>query len=738
MARDKKPASTDTVNSLAAPGALESGEEVKNYATDRASDIYAEALRLYPLVQKAYDGKQEQSDAIEEYWNIFQAKPDTNQQYSGNSQCYVPTVRDCIRARAKRRLKQLFPTKHRHVEAVGSTGETPFAQLALLEHYIRKTRLKEIARSLLCAGDVTGQWNLYIDWTRSYRRVTEDIQRNPSLEVADKSILPQGHQDIDLEDVSELEDATEEIDVIEEGPEIIDFATEDLAVVPPTCNDIEKAVAVSLRLRMSKEKVQQMVEEGVFVKEEGQSFDQFWEGMEKNAQASGKTPHPQKKRTQDAGIKTEGSWKFLLAYEVTARLSVPDPAVEGGKVKKLCYIYFASQNDVLGIVEAPQWGGKRPIISAPVERVSGSFFGSSLIEPVKFLQWNLNDYWNMGQDSAMYSLLPITMTDPLSNPNYASMVIGLAAVWSVDPNKTKFASMPALYKDAIPLCASIKSQIMESLDVNPMMLGQMPQGRKNNQLMGAMQQEQMTNIMDDAEYFEESVLTPLVERLAEYDRQFRKATLTTLTMGEIGQKAKMTELQPQQFGERFRYQWAGTNIVQGQMLQQQRIAGLNVLRGIPPQQLNRRRLDVTPIIERFVEDLYGPEMAPKILIDESNMFTVPAEIENEMMHNDLPVAVHEADNDQQHLIAHMSAARMTGDLNGRFRAHIAAHTMAMQAKMQQQMGVAQGQPGAPGAAAQPGIAGSPRMGAQSAGPRGNVQGPPGLPHPDQAVGPGRG
>jgi len=274
------------------------------------------------------------------------------------------------------------------------------------------------------------------------------------------------------------------------------------------------------------------------------------------------------------------------------------------------------------------------------------------------------------------------------------------------------------------------------MDVNELMMGRMPQGRKNNQLMGAMQQEQMTNIMDDAEYFEEAILTPLIERVVEYDRQFRTAALTVVTKGEIGERAKMTQVQPQQFDERYRFQWAGTSIVASQQLQQLRIAGMNVLRGIPPQQLNGRRLDVTPILEKFCEDLYGPELAPKILIDERNLFTISPEVENEMMHNGLPVDVHDADNDQEHIVSHMSAARLTGDMQGKFRAHIAKHTMKMQAKQQMQMAQAAGAQGVPGGG-QPGVPGSPRMGGAPAGPNGPAN-PPGLIHPDQAPVAGRG
>lgn len=731
MAKDKK-ALLDVVDSKSHPDVLETGEKIENFADDDLSEAYQEAERLYSLIVRQYDNQQERADNTAEYWNIYSAKPDANQQYSGNSQCYVPIVRDAINARAKRRLKQLFPTKHKHVEAVGADPETPYPQLALLEHYIRTTRLKEIVRSDLVAGDVTGQFNLYIDWTKSYRRITETVRRNPSL---DEEGPAAGREELGLVDPSEEEDATEETDILEEGPEIVDFADEDLAVVPPTVNDIEKAEVVALKLRLSRDKVRQLIEEGVFI-DTGQDDDALWEQLTKDSGPEGRTKMPAKARANDAGVKSDGTFKYLLCYEATARL--PFEEEDGEIVNRLAYIYYCGPKKILGIVKAPQWGGKRPIISAPVERVRGSFKGVSRIEPVKYLQWNATDYWNMGQDSAMYSLLPVWAVNPIGNPNWAMMVMGLAAVWPVAPKDVQQITQQQLYKEALTIVDNIKRQIWESMDVNEMMMGRMPQGRKNNQLMGAMQQEQMTNIMDDAEYYESVVLTPLMERLAEYDRQFRTADLTVVTHGEVGVKAKMTEVKPQQFGERYRYQWAGTNIVAGQQLQQLRIAFMNVLRGVPPQQLNGRRVDVTPILEQQVESLFGPELAPKILIDDRNMFTVDANTENLMMHNGLPVDVHEADNDQEHLQSHLAAAQMTGDLQGRFRAHIAKHTMAMQVKLQKQMGMQQGAPGVPGPqGTAPGVPGSPRPGAMPQG-RGGPQSPPGLIHPDQAPMPGRG
>jgi hypothetical protein len=724
MARSKKPKKQDdkpAVETLDARAldAEKTGEDIENWADQPDSDAYTEAAKLYPKIAKCFQNKQEQMDRCEEYWSIYNAQPDENQQYSGNSQCYIPAVRNAVNARMKRTLAQLFPVNHKHVGATGPDGNIPFAQISLLEHYIRSAMIKDIVRADLIAGDVTGQWNLYVDWSRTQRRITELIKKPPILEDHELGG--------EVEDLAADEDdwdwEKESKEVTTEGPDIVSFATEDLAVYPPTCNDIEKATATAIRLRLTIDAVERFVDEGVFVGVEAKEL------IDNLAKPDGGREKyvPPKKRTGDAGIRTEGTFKYALIYEVHTNLDL-------GNGKEPCFVYFAGQDVILGIIRNPFWSGKRPIISAPIERITGSFFGISKIEPVKFLQWNLNDFWTMGQDSAQYSLLPITMVDPLSSPNYQSMVVGLAAVWLTDPNKTKFANFPAIYKDAIPLCENLKQQINESMDVNDAMLGKMPAGRKNQAQMAAMSQQQESNIIDNAKRYEEVILNPLLEWMFELDRQFRTEELTVEVLGEVGARANLQTIPPQAFGQRYFFRWCGTSYQQNLQRMQQMIAWMNVLRGIPPQQLDGRRLNIGPILEYGTEQIFGPEVAPRILIDERNLFHLEPEDENLMMHNGLPAEIHQADDDRAHIASHLQAAQLTGDAAGLFRAHIQQHQQAMQAKLQAQMAPKQpqGQPGVPGGAG-PGVAGTPRAGAQPGQPR--PQGPAGMIHPDHIVSP---
>jgi hypothetical protein len=486
---------------------------------------------------------------------------------------------------------------------------------------------------------------------------------------------------------------------------------------------------------MTKDRVQRMIDDGVFT---GVKADELVDTL---AKPDGAREHtvPAKRRANEAGVRTEGTWKYALIYEVACDLPL------GGEFDEPALVYFAGQDRILGIIRNPSHSGMRPTISASTAPVEGSFYGQSAVEPVKYLQWNLNDFWNMGMDSAQYGLLPIVMTDPLRNPQYNTMVMGLAAVWLADPNSTKFNQFPPLYKDAVALCGAIKAQIMESMDVTEAMLGKSPQGRKNNVMIGSMMQEQQTNIMDDARRYEEVMLNPIMEEFRSLDAQYRSDEITVPVMGESGVRARMQTISPQQAGMTYTLLWTGTSVQMNMQMIQSRIAWMNVLRGVPPQQLSGRRLDVTPIIEAGTEALFGPEVSPRILIDERNQFTIDPEEENVMLSNGLTIDVHPGDDDAKHLQSHQRAALMTQDMSGGLRGHMQKHLAQLQAKRQAAMGQQQGLPGAPGGTA-PGIAGTPAPGgppglpppgAQPGAPR--PQGPPGMIHQDVMQGaPGRG
>lgn len=668
--------------------------KIRNFA--QRQDVIDAAKDLFDKVENGYkEGKKDQIDNIEDFWKIYNCELSDNQIYDGDSQTYMPAVKDAVDARRKRFSSLLFPTTGRNLEVISESGDIPTDTISLLQHHIRTSRLRTKLPPIFLNGDIEGQWSLMVDWVRRETKRTKKV----SVEIEGS--------DFKYEDV-------QEDTVIEEGPEVTIIPANDLLVWPPTVSHIQEAEIVCVRWRWTKDKLREKAREGWLDKK-------VVEEMIDGGTMDAGDKWAQKQRADEAGIKVKGNNKFENVYMIYTKMKLDGPK------KEPAIVFLGYKNEVLGVVANPYWSKKINIISHAADPVAGSFWGKSKVESVQDLQYQLNDVVNMGLDSAIYALLPIVMTDPTKNPRVASMIMGKAAIWETSPNDTKVINFPALYQHALTLKNDIKAQIMESMEVNDAMLGKAPAGRKNAQAIGQQQQEGLATINDVVKRFESGPADELLEWFYELDLQFREDELMAVKWGEHGQRASMERIPVQQWNERYYFHWTGTDQIAGPQRIQQLISGVNVFRGLPPQVLNGRKLDLGPAIDQLAQLMFGPTLSGQILIDQRHQWTVDPKMENEMLANGFDVPVSPFDDMQEHLRVHEQAAHATSDPQGTFRRHIMQHIQAMQAELQKQQG---GTPGAPGGGGQPGIAGTPRPGAVPA-PQRNGQQPPGGMHADQ-------
>lgn len=671
-------------------------DKPKNYANVKA--LQDKCAKLYDQIVTGFrEEKKDQNDSIEECWDIYNCELGDNQQYDGDSEIYEPIVHDALEARRKRFTGMCFPNVGNNLEVISEQGDIPQATLSVLQRYIKDTNLRSVASSLFLNGDIEGQWSVMPGWKHKERKITRKVRK--TLEGT-------------TEDYSDVE---EEI-IIDEGPELTVIPAQDLWVFPPTLSDIQDAEIVAIAMRLTTDAIDDMVKEGNFLKERVDLLTK--DGAEE------KVIWAEKKRASEAGIKLKAGQKFALIYMAFCKLKLDGE-------KKPAIVYLGGPDNILGIIANPYWNQKIPVISEPVDKVAGSFWGRSKVKVVAPLQYELNDITNMGMDSAMYSLMPIVMTDPLKNPQYSSMVMAMAAVWSTNPNDTKVIEFPPLYQHALTIKNAIKSQIMESMEVNETMLGKAPAGRKNAQAVGAQSAEALATIGDVVKRFEFGVMNRIMEWFYDLDLQFRDDDLAVMIDGEHGVQSIVEKIPPQQVGHRYWFKWLGADKAQGAQNNQQLISWMNVLRGLPPNVLNGRILDLGPMIDFLNESVCGPTMAQNVLIDQRKRVSVPPDMENEFMVNNIPAFVSPLDDDIEHIRSHQAAAQETGDLEGQFRRHIEDHIKSIQTKQQQQQ--PKGQPGIPGGlngGGPPGVAGSPRPGAVPAGPKAAQQ-PPGAVNPDQ-------
>ena len=655
-------------------------------------------------VEKGASDQRTRTDDIMDQWDAYNCNLGAKQFYNGNSQIFVPSITDAVNARKTRFVNQIFPQSGRNVEVVSANGDIPHALVALLEHYVRVSKMRtEIVPALTVSGDVEGQYSLYVGWRKTKRWLTRKVMKQPK---SDGIEIP------DLEPVETIEE-----EMVEEGaPETELIADPDLIVLPATANNVDEAVevggSVTIIRRWSKAKIKKLIEEDEIVEAEGEALI---ENM--RAVSSGEKPDVTKELASNAGIKRGGG--FALVYETWTKMKVGDDW-------RLCRGYYAGESQVLGIKQCPYWCDRVPVISAPVEKQRNVFKGKAPIARALDLQYLLNDTINEGADTAHYSAMPIIMTDPEKNPRVSSMVLGLAALWETSPKDTSFAQFPELWRQALERADAIEKRIQQSLSVSPAMMPQSSgkAGAKRNQAEISL--EQQVDILTTADAvinIEEGILTPWLQRVIEYDAQFRDKELLVRAYGDMGRKAIMHEIEPIQMERAWEFLWFGVEAARNAAQVQQQIGMANVLKEVPPQLYQGYRLDMAPLMTQLTENVFGPRLAPLIFISTRDELTVDPMQENEMLEHGFTVPTHPGDDDQTHMQAHMQALQEGGDPHGTVRDHLLHHQAQLQTKAMAQAQQQQGQQPGPGG-------GGPAPGASPGQPHA-AKGPPGQIHKDR-------
>jgi hypothetical protein len=691
---------------------LDLEDRKKNYAG--LEKVKEQMEEIYEAVLRGFEDKSDQNATCDRAWDMYNCVLNENQGYEGNSHIYVPLVRDAIEARVTRFSNQMFPQNGRYADVVGA-GEIPWDIIALLDYYVGATKLRSVVMpALLREGDCSGQYSLYLDWVEDKRHTVKKTKKPETVSALGNA--PMDGDTYDDREYQEIKDAR---------PDVMVLDTRNLVVLPASVDEIDDAEVVGVALRLTKARVKKYMRDGVFDKDAGEdllaNFDQ------QNSGAS-QQPDTDKKALNNAGVKTDSKGnKRALVYKVWAKIKIKGEY-------RLCEMFFAGPDNFLSCKRIPFWSDRVPVISKPAIKVPNSFWGKSPSEAVEKLQYQANDAVNIGMDSAPFSLLPIVMTDPEKNPKIGSMIMAQAAIWETNPNDTKIMEIPPLWQQAMEIVSLCKDQVMQSMSVNSAMMPHAAGGKekKPSQAQAAQEQqvalESTNNVVN---LLEEGILNITLEKFYEMDYQYREEPLTIQKFGQMGLQADLQQIPLIEVGSHYIFRWNGTEANKSTQQVQQMIAAMNVLRGIPPQQMNGMKLDITPVLEQLASAAFGPRLAPKILIDQKHQMLMTPELENELMANAFPVHVNPQDNDIEHIQSHQ--ADLSVHPNNFNHQHIMEHIAQMKAKSMEAQGLGpdgkpQGQPGVPGGAG-PGVAGTPRMGAQPGQPR--PQQPAGAIHPDQ-------
>lgn len=659
---------------------------------------------IYATVLTGFDDKADQNQVIERAWDIYNCNLNENQVYDGDSAVYLPIVHDAIEARVTRFSNAIFPNTGRYSEVLSDDAKVPYETMAVLDHYVDMCSLRDnIAPALMRAGDIEGQYSLFISWQDRKRYSIKKIQT---------ALL----SDIDLgtvDDAGKTDDI--EIETIDDSrPDVMVLDARDLLVQPASVDEIDDADVVAIALRLSKGKIQKMIDDGDIDEDAG-------EVLIENMGMAGRDmqPDPDKKNLNAAGVKKDSKGnKTALVYMIWTRLKI------GGK-RRMCMTYMAGSDNILSCKRNPYWSDRVPVITQAALKVNGSIWGKSRVETVEKSQYAANDAFNMGQDSIKYSLMPVINVDP-ERFNATSVVLTMGSMWLGPTDALKIIEFPNRWPDAERVVDVCRNQIMQSLGTNPAMMPMGNSGKKPTQAQISQEQQvALESTADVITILESSVFNKVLRWFYELDYQFRSEDINVRRFGPVGMQAEMQAVPPILVDTKYTFKWYGSEGQKSAQQIQQMISLLGVIRGIPPEQMNGRRIDASPIIEAACLATFGPRIAPTVLINEEHDLTVPPQEEDSFINNGFPVMVHPADDDVMHMQVHALSAKMTGDPTGEFKIHIDNHMKQLRKKSPPAQ-----PPSAPGGPPPQGGGPAARPGSQAQAPTGPQQ-PAGAVRPDQ-------
>lgn len=680
----------------------------------KIESVREQLQKRFNAIDKGFMDQHERSDDILDYWDIYACKLGARQLYAGESRSFLPFVRDAIRARRTRFTNQVFPQAGRYIEVTSEDGEIPHAMMALAEYYIEEAQLRtQIIPALFVQGDVEGQMTVLVSWETTDRHIV--VRESKPVSIGG----------IEMPELGEVEEVSQQT-ITDGRPKVEIIPDCDYLLLPPTADTTGDALAnggsITVIRRWNETKIDEMIDRGEIREDQGEAL----KGM------MGRIDPPKanlaKALAGYAGIRGVGENKSAYVYRTWTMVKIP--SLDG---PRLVLAYYGGYDLILGCHLCPYWNDKPDVISQPVEKLAGLHKGQSLVKPVADIQYQANDYFNEAADSATRALLPIVATDPEKNPRVSSMVLDMGAVWETSPRDTSFMAFPALYEKALPLIEGLKAQIFQSLSVNPSMIPQRTSARKPTQAeIAAEQAVDLLTVSDVVTNMESGNLTPIIGLMMDYDYQFRDRDLMVRSFGDLGVKAEMVAIPPQQAGKRWRFRWFGVEAARAAAQIQQQISAINVIMPMtqhPSIAQSGYRMDLVPLVRSVVESAFGPRLAPEIFKSIVDEFALDPELENELLIQGLDMPISPLDNFAKHMQAHVPLLQQFAPLTPAHAAvqkHVQAHQQGEQVK---QLAAMMAQAGGPSPIAGPQARG-PRRGAAPQPPRGPQQ-PPGAIHADR-------
>lgn len=352
------------------------------------------------------------------------------------------------------------------------------------------------------------------------------------------------------------------------------------------------------------------------------------------------------------------------------------------KVKAL----VANYSTPIEIRRNPSWYQTDPYaVSRYMVMPSNDFYGMSLPDRIRSMQYQINDVANQSMDSVTYSLNPIAVIDPARAGDVNSFKVQPGAKWWGDPDGIAFKIFPDVSQVGYAAMSQIRGMIAQFSDTSPGIAPQL-QGKARSATQADLVQKEVSSDLKVALINEtRDFLVPMFEKGQSLLVQYQDKNYQIRIQGPDHGSWIMKEIKPEDLIGNVDWYWVGNEIAERSAVRSQQLISFfnvaaNAVRGqaVPP-----GAVDLPKLLEYIAKD-FKIDNIDEVMTGLKEKKTVDAEIENIALTQEQEVVVHMADDDDEHIQVHLSGMESTKDEDEKisFAKHISVHRAAKQAKAQ--------------------------------------------------------
>lgn len=577
-----------------------------NFASDHAL-----AERVMAVIQPKIKGVRDDRQELEEDWlrfhNMWSVEHDDAHLYDGNSKLYIPEVRKAIEAQARQLTDLAFPNDDFLDCIPGAAGTRAGSEIQKALRHFQIMQAKFPTEYLVFARQLCmlGTSPAYLCWDKQLEAAFASA-RNPKTGKIQ---------------------VTKKIIEIYNGPK---FITRDLFkwyALNAKKKDFQEDGCVEFRA-VDREYLDKMEKsDQLYNKEEvfaGMNIAEREEEFEKDIQRAeemGLRIDSDQGYAGTASLQEEDSDKLgtFKVATVFAKVVCPKAALPDEDPEKPLPMMIQIYNDrhVGCLKRNPFWHQRAPFVAGRyIYPNPDEFYGQGIPKATQYQQYELNSKAEQSMDSVTLALNPIAMMDPAHAAQNADFEVEPGAIWWINPQQARLASMPDVSATGYQAVAQMRAQIQDFSDRAPSLPAQF-QGKSRT----ATQSEIIDKALSiDFKTFqrqnETDVLEPVMEMWESLTDQYADESQIILLLGRKSDDWKRMAVSREMYLGNYKYFWkVASDFGNKAMKARQMIDAMKVAGSLPPDAQAQLKFNFAEAYRVLFKDLLGLPDEDRIIPD---------------------------------------------------------------------------------------------------------------------------